>query len=446
LETERQGLMTQLLAAQDVLQILQRTRIYRLLRLLGRWRFMEQTVLQLSAIQASGIDSSDALPTKKTFGRTALRVVACLLHSTKRLTQAGITCLVTWLRHWPLWSWIHFTDTETIIEQLVHKYGTNKYYTKHYYNSLTQTHKDHPLFDVYLESELGTLNRSRLIFESLCTTLKKDDFFHEKRCLDIGCSSGNSLIALTEFGSAEAIGLEVSRNRLKTALINIKGCSRIQRKRIRTFHGSVLDKGLISKLGLFDVIFCLDVLEHVDSPELTIKNIKELLKNDEESFAFIQLCNRFHYENIMHEPHYNIPGLILLDPSQALEYYIACRQDNQEDYEVKKWLTLDEFEELCEKNALSYEYYVSVDCQDHTVDMIETNLLQVKERLESYLSNKEIEHSLRSLICQVVDDYIESVVKEIAKYRISKNPEQLFRLCLKYSVRSYNFILRSRRN
>ena len=238
--------------------------------------------------------------------------------------------------------------------------------------------------------------------------------------------------------------MEISEGRFNTALINISGCSKVQKERIRTYHGSILDKELIGGLGLFDVIFCLDVLEHVDSPELTVKNIKKLLKNNEESFAFLQLFNRLHYENIMHEPHYNIPGLILLDRLQATEYYNACRIDDHLDYEVNQWLNIDEIEKVLQQNDLVYENFVGIDCQENTVDMIENSLPQIKTQLDAYISNKKLDHRLRSSVCRAADDYIENVVEDIAKYRISKNPEQLFRLCLKYSVKSYNFILRCR--
>ena len=87
---------------------------------------------------------------------------------------------------------------------------------------------------------------------------------------------------------------------------------------------------------------------------------------------------------------------------------------------------------------------MGIDCQENTVDMIENSLPQIKTQLDAYISNKKLDHRLRSSVCRAADDYIENVVEDIAKYRISKNPEQLFRLCLKYSVKSYNFILRCR--
>ena len=99
LEGERHTLLTQLRALQDMLQILRRTRIYRLLHLCRRWRFIEQTVLQASAIQTRGIGSGDALPTKNSSGGTALQVLMCFLYSTKRFTHAGIRFLGTWMRH-----------------------------------------------------------------------------------------------------------------------------------------------------------------------------------------------------------------------------------------------------------------------------------------------------------------------------------------------------------
>jgi SAM-dependent methyltransferase len=211
--------------------------------------------------------------------------------------------------------------------------------------------------------------------------------------------------------------------------------------RIKTFHGSILDQDLVSKLGLFDVVLCLDVLEHVDDPELTINNIKKLLKN-KESFAFIQFANRLHYENIVHEPHYDIPGLILLDPPQAFEYYKMCRTDNHLNYEVNRWLNLIEFEEICKQNNLLCEYYVNPDCQEATVDAIERNLGVIKIQVESYLASKEVDQTLRLSIDRAVNIYIRHITEAISSYRISKNPALLFRFCLLYAVRNYNFIIR----
>jgi 2-polyprenyl-3-methyl-5-hydroxy-6-metoxy-1,4-benzoquinol methylase len=405
---------------------------------------MEQTVFQSPPGSMPGVGTGGALLTPDTSECTTLPALMRSFYSTTRIAQAYVRRSARRLNNWSPWSKAPSIDAETIIEQLVRKYGTNKHYTEYYYNNFLQTHKDHPLFDLYLESELGALNRSRFILESLCTTWKDIGFFHGKRCLDIGCSAGNSLIALTEFGSKEAIGLEVSQDRFNTALINVEGCSKAQKDRIKLLQMSILDESVVKKLGLFDVIFCLDVLEHVDDPELTIKNIKDLLSNNKDSFAFIQFANCLHYENIMYEPHYNIPGLVLLHQSQAIEYYNACREDTRVNYEVTRWLTLTEFEELCKKNGLSCEYYVDIGNQEHIINKIEGKLPSVKNCIEKYLSTKNLHRPLELLVYQTVDEYIKNVSQEIADFRVCQSPENLYRFSLKYYVRNYNFIVRAR--
>lgn len=93
----------------------------------------------------------------------------------------------------------------------------------------------------------------------------------EGRFLDVGCHGGTfTKIVLSKIGSKDLYGIDIS----KPAIEYIK-------KKIPYGHFQAADvQQLPFKDNFFDAVFCLEVLEHVDDPEMALKEIKRVLKKD----------------------------------------------------------------------------------------------------------------------------------------------------------------------
>ena len=100
-----------------------------------------------------------------------------------------------------------------------------------------------------------------------------------KEVLDIGCGGGILCEALSELG-ANVTGIDVSEKIINIAKIHgEKINSKVKYKQISA--SELIDQG---KLDSFDVITCLEMLEHVPNPWETIRNCSSLLKQDGDIF------------------------------------------------------------------------------------------------------------------------------------------------------------------
>lgn len=122
----------------------------------------------------------------------------------------------------------------------------------------------------YLENE----NLFRNIFQKRFNILKR---FVKKggKVLDIGCSNGVFLDLFKENGF-ETWGVEPSKNGL------------IAKEKGHNIIASYFDKAKLSK-NYFDVVVANHTLEHVDNPNLFLRKVNQILKND--GIVFIDVPN-----------------------------------------------------------------------------------------------------------------------------------------------------------
>lgn len=90
---------------------------------------------------------------------------------------------------------------------------------------------------------------------------------HAKRVLELGCGSGATLAWLKQTGHCdEIIGVEYSHD--------ASAMARQQLDLIVEGNAEQLD---FSELGRFDLVLCLDVLEHLRDPWLMLRRLRDLL-------------------------------------------------------------------------------------------------------------------------------------------------------------------------
>lgn len=94
-----------------------------------------------------------------------------------------------------------------------------------------------------------------------------------KKILDVGCGGGILAESLALKG-AKVKGIDLADGPLKVAKI------REQKRNLGITYEKVETSKLIKKKEKFDVITCLEMLEHVPDPEKTVKECSELLNNN----------------------------------------------------------------------------------------------------------------------------------------------------------------------
>jgi len=237
-------------------------------------------------------------------------------------------------------------NAETLVKNYLRYYQiVPEAYIRRYLSNIKKYHTRNPLATLYIESELGAPLRMR----ELIRTLRNEGYdVNGKTVLDIGCSNGALLLACHEHGAAELIGVDIDEGRLNS------GKLLVGEKNITLLNIDILSADLPLQYGPFDSIFATDVLEHVGDPHLFFVRLKRLLSSADGSFAFLSLFNRYYFENIRSEPHYNVPGMILLEHDTARELWNEVRDAMHStlDYEIGHWHSFEEYAVMADNVGL----------------------------------------------------------------------------------------------
>lgn len=106
---------------------------------------------------------------------------------------------------------------------------------------------------------------------------------NKKRILDAGCGNGRVTSLLRNYtnnDSTEIVGIDLVA--AKIAEENLKNC-----KNVSFFQKDLLED--ISDLGLFDFIYCQEVLHHTSNPRQAFSNLVNLLSKDGEIAIYVYL-------------------------------------------------------------------------------------------------------------------------------------------------------------
>lgn len=303
-----------------------------------------------------------------------------------------------------------------LLKSLMKKYGTNKEYTAHFLNHMLSKYKDNPQYDLYMESELGSLKRCHEFIKSLCHEFKNANLFLGKECLDIGSSAGNSLIAFVKNGAARAAGIEICEGRSQTALININGCPNEIKRKIQIFQEDIQNEQIV-RLGQFDIIFCTDVLEHVQDPRQAVKQICKLMKNSSDAFAYVRLRNFQHPQNVIHEPHYDLPAMVLLPHELSKRYYESCKPSNPVDYEALHWLSFYGYQAIFKSFGKRCTIFDKINPEASCIVYVEDEIKKLVLAFDEFSENHSLDSDLRKEIKQYINEYRSRIENSIYEYR-----------------------------
>ena len=102
--------------------------------------------------------------------------------------------------------------------------------------------------------------------------IKEKTELKDKKVLDVGCGGGLLCEALYDYG-AKVTGIDAAGPGIEVAKIHAKDSS----KNIKYFEKTA-EQLLLDKREYFDVVACLEVLEHVPDPKSLVKTCIQLLK------------------------------------------------------------------------------------------------------------------------------------------------------------------------
>lgn len=159
---------------------------------------------------------------------------------------------------------------------------------------------------------------------------------HERRYLDVGCGFGGCLAAFAENGM-EVCGVEIDPQRVELSRAT---CRDIQLNEV-VHNTSIQEENLASRIGTFDVITCLDVIEHVlDVPE-SLARMYELLNPG--GLLILEIPNKDAVSFVCSDGHFNLFGITQLDREPSIAYH---KRFFSFEYDVGYYFPLDYYDSL----------------------------------------------------------------------------------------------------
>jgi len=285
----------------------------------------------------------------------------------------------------------------------------------------------------YIESEFSILNTQI----DLVKRLKKNGFDLKNRTvLEIGCSNGCLLFACSKSGATKLVGIDISQIRLNNAREFLG--EKLLKNKIDLLLIDIFSQDLPYDKNSFDIIFSTNVLEHVQSTYDYFGRIKKYLSDKREgSFALTSVCNKYNISSILAEPHYGIPGLILLSRKEASDIWYSERKKlfSNLDYEVFDWFLYEEYKNIAFSQGL--ETFPLLD--NYRVDLIDAYLTSYQEFADKYynmaidkLTNLSLTKSNNDMLAGAIKKYFDEYIKDHTSEEVT--PQRKLYLYLKYYV------------
>ena len=209
---------------------------------------------------------------------------------------------------------------------------------------------DNTILANWLDYALSTNLRGRAFAREIHPYIGKN----ARRYLDVGSAYGGFLIGFMELG-LDVVGIEYDQGLVDLCNANLQDFNLAGVQKVIT--GSILDESSLGQIGKFDVITCIDVIEHVSDVQLAMKNMVQLLNPG--GIIVLQLPNKDSLLNIISDSHYGVFGITLLKHDDAKKLHFCYFPNSKmDDYDVGEYYQrsyyLNSLASLgCEASALS---------------------------------------------------------------------------------------------
>jgi 2-polyprenyl-3-methyl-5-hydroxy-6-metoxy-1,4-benzoquinol methylase len=200
--------------------------------------------------------------------------------------------------------------------------------------------------------------------------------FRGKRVLDVGSAYGGFLVAAAHAGARGLVGLDVDPKLLDLARLLLAD----HQVEAQLEVADITDTTLPDRLGTFDIVFCNDVLEHVQDLDSTARNLTRLL--NPKGRLFLEIPNGMAIRYIESDGHYKLPGITILDHTEAERWFRAF-YENQYGYNTYFYAPVDYYLALFSNNRLPLRLLNTPTADRESVDALARQWEETHRHLKS---------------------------------------------------------------
>lgn len=210
-------------------------------------------------------------------------------------------------------------------------------------------------FDKWQRHYLSEPERGRQIADMLA---RHADFTpHGRAVLDVGCGDAGVAISFAEAGAAPVAGVEPSRSSLR------RGRVRVQEYGVDVELVDAVAEALPFPDASQDLLVLDNVLEHVQDRTATLSEAHRVLRPG--ALLYMVTPKPFSLHALASDPHYQIPGLVLLPPGVQRWYFERVHSRGRARFDVgviptrrgaRRMLRRAGFELVADPRALWIEY------------------------------------------------------------------------------------------
>lgn len=153
--------------------------------------------------------------------------------------------------------------------------------------------------------------------EEVARTVSEFSPLAGRRHLDIGSAYGGTVLAFAGRG-ATSMGIEIVPSLLELGRVNAADFPDVA---VEMIEGDILDEGIHSGLGTFDIITCEHVIEHVSDVRKFLGVLSGLLSDH--GLGHLLIPNPFNPKEVAGDGHYGLFGLTILERDVAEAYFHA---------------------------------------------------------------------------------------------------------------------------
>ncbi len=264
----------------------------------------------------------------------------------------------------------------------------------------------YPMYPVWSQFALSTNLRGREVARRLAPYTK----IRGRRYLDVGCAYGGYPIAFAARG-AEAVGIDINPQLLGFAACNVRD----QRVPVLLLERDVTKPDQIGDLGLFDIITCNDLIEHVHDVPNAFTNISSLLRPG--GLLFLQIPNAWSVGQILKDGHYGLFGITLLARPDAIRYFHESGYNDV--YDVGQFHRLNDYVAFLNANEIRLhggDIINGWEPLDTRVRRVRDALSDIRAGLEVHLGRQELSSATKDTLSRAVENLLSDVTARLEAY------------------------------